>query len=49
MNPILKTDPMNFYLMNKRGKPISNIGITGKVECTLQDGTTETHEHLQQL
>ena len=42
LNPLLKTDPLNFYLMNKKGKPVSNKDITGKVECTFQDGATET-------
>lgn len=42
MSPLMKTDPMSFYLMTKKGKPICNNGITGKVECTFEDRTTET-------
>ena len=42
MSPLMKTDPMSFYLMTKKCKPISNNGITGKVECTFEDRTTET-------
>lgn len=40
--PMLKQDPLTFYLMNKKGKVLSNQGITGKVEFAYTDGSTET-------
>lgn len=40
--PMLKRDPISFYLMTKRGKPFSNVGITGKAEFVYADGSTET-------
>lgn len=41
-NPLLKRDPINFYLTTKKGKPVSNQGITGKAELTYADGSTGT-------
>lgn len=42
--PMMKTDPIIFFLMNKKGKPISNNGITGKAEFTYADNSNETAE-----
>lgn len=38
--PLLAKDPLAFYLMNKKGKPVSNQGITGKAEITYADKST---------
>ena len=35
-------DPITFYLMNKKGKPVNNGGISGIVTFTFADGSTET-------
>ncbi|MBI4929215.1 MAG: hypothetical protein HY841_00515 [Bacteroidetes bacterium] len=40
--PLLANDPLTFLLMNKKGKPISNKGITGKAEITYPDKSTGT-------
>ena len=40
--PVMKQDPLVFYLMKKNGKPKNNSGITGKTEITYADGSTET-------
>ncbi|OFX38151.1 MAG: hypothetical protein A2X08_09070 [Bacteroidetes bacterium GWA2_32_17] len=40
--PMMKTDPLIFFLMNKKGKPVNNQGITGKTEFTYSDNSTET-------
>lgn len=40
--PLMKKDPLIFYLMNKRRKPIGNQGIAGKAEITFADGNTES-------
>lgn len=40
--PMMKQDPLIFYLMNKKGKPISNQGIAGKAEITYADGSSGT-------
>ena len=40
--PMMKTDPIIFFLMNKKGKPVNNQGITGKTEFTYSDNSTET-------
>ena len=39
--PVILKDPIMFYLMKKKGKPLSNIGITGKAEFTYSDDSTE--------
>lgn len=41
-NPVLKTDPMSFYLMKNNGKPFSNSNVTGKMESNFQDGHVES-------
>lgn len=38
--PILAKDPLVFYLMNKKGKPVSNQGIIAKAEITYSDKST---------
>ena len=35
-------DPITFYLMNKKGKPVNNKGISGAVTFTFADGSKET-------
>jgi len=40
--PMMKTDPIIFFLMNKKGKPVNNQEITGKTEFTYSDNSTET-------
>jgi len=40
--PLLANDPLTFLLMNKKGKPVSNKGITGKAEITYSDKSTGT-------
>ncbi len=40
--PVLVKDPFTIYVMNKRGKPLAFAEITGKVDITYQDGSTET-------
>jgi len=41
LNPALKTDQMKFYLMSKKGKPFSNVDVTGKIQIVFQDGNVE--------
>lgn len=41
INPVMKTDQMKFYLMNKKGKPFSNVDIAGKIQIIFQDGHVE--------
>ena len=40
--PLMKQDPLMFYLTNKKGKPISNKNIAGKAEITYSDKSTGT-------
>lgn len=40
--PLLAQDPLAFFVMNKKGKPMSNLGITGKAEITYANGSTKT-------
>ena len=40
--PLMNQDPLTFYLMNKKGRTLSNQEITGKVEITFEDGSTES-------
>lgn len=42
--PLYAKDPLTFYLTNKKGKSLSNQGVTAKAEITYSDGTTETDE-----
>lgn len=39
--PMMMQDPLMFFLMNKKGKPLSCQGITGNLEMTFQDGSIE--------
>ncbi|MBI4947205.1 MAG: hypothetical protein HY840_12495 [Bacteroidetes bacterium] len=40
--PLFAKDPLTFYLMNKKGKPLSNQGIVSKAEITYTDKSTGT-------
>ena len=40
--PLMKQDQVIFYLMNKKGKPVSNKEITGKAEITYSDKSNGT-------
>ena len=37
----LANGPIQIYLMNKRGKPISDLSITGKADITYPDGSID--------
>lgn len=36
-SPLIKQDPLTFYLMSKKGKPLNDTTVTGKAEFTFQD------------